>query len=132
MSDNFDNVLIHHGVKGMKWGVRRSQAQLDRAAGRSSDSREASRLKKKPLSSLSNKELKSLNERMNLEQNYKRLNPSTVARGKNVAKGTIAAVGTAVTLYNLYNSPAGKAAVNVGKNVIKTTRVAIRAKRAFG
>ena len=26
--------LTHYGVKGMKWGVRRSQAELDRAAGR--------------------------------------------------------------------------------------------------
>lgn len=26
--------LEHYGVKGMKWGVRRSQAELDRAAGR--------------------------------------------------------------------------------------------------
>ena len=26
--------LEHYGVKGMKWGVRRTQAQLDRAAGR--------------------------------------------------------------------------------------------------
>lgn len=26
--------LYHHGVKGMKWGVRRSQAVLDRLAGR--------------------------------------------------------------------------------------------------
>jgi len=29
-----DEALEHYGVKGMKWGVRRSQAQLDRAAGR--------------------------------------------------------------------------------------------------
>ena len=28
------NSIFHYGVKGMKWGVRRSQAQLDRAAGR--------------------------------------------------------------------------------------------------
>ena len=26
--------LTHHGIKGMKWGVRGSQSQLDRAAGR--------------------------------------------------------------------------------------------------
>jgi len=29
-----DYFLEHYGVKGMKWGVRRSQAALDRAAGR--------------------------------------------------------------------------------------------------
>lgn len=135
MSDEkFDDVLIHHGVKGMKWGVRRSQAALDRAAGRtsSSDYREASRLKKKPVNSLSNKELRALNERMNLEQNYNRLNPSKVARGKNVAKGVLAAATTAVTVYNLVKSPAGKAAIETGKKVVQSTQIAIRARRAFG
>lgn len=29
-----ENYLAHYGVLGMKWGVRRSQSQLDRAAGR--------------------------------------------------------------------------------------------------
>ena len=28
------NSIFHYGVKGMKWGVRRSQAQLDKSAGR--------------------------------------------------------------------------------------------------
>ena len=40
--------LEQYGVKGMKWGVRRSQAQLDRAAGRTQKraSRKKSRAKK--------------------------------------------------------------------------------------
>ena len=34
MTQDIDDVLEHYGVKGMRWGVRRSQAELDRAAGR--------------------------------------------------------------------------------------------------
>ena len=30
-------VIQHYGVKGMRWGVRRSQEELDRAAGRTKD-----------------------------------------------------------------------------------------------
>lgn len=33
-SVDVDDFLAHYGVKGMKWGVRRSRAELDRAAGR--------------------------------------------------------------------------------------------------
>lgn len=36
MSNETEDFLAHHGVKGMKWGRRRSQAQLDSASGRSS------------------------------------------------------------------------------------------------
>lgn len=59
-----DNYLAHFGVKGMKWGVRRK---------RSGDSSETRSLKRKPIKSMSNAELKRANERMNLEANYKDL-----------------------------------------------------------
>lgn len=44
-----DDFLAHYGVKGMKWGVRRSPAQLARARG---ESPPKSRAKKKPKASL--------------------------------------------------------------------------------
>lgn len=34
MTNETEVFLAHYGVKGMKWGVRRSQTELDRAAGR--------------------------------------------------------------------------------------------------
>lgn len=34
MTDNVDEFLAHHGVKGMKWGVRNDDAVLTRIAGR--------------------------------------------------------------------------------------------------
>ena len=43
LSDEDRDFLQHYGVKGMKWGVRRSQAQLDRNAGRQPTRRERRR-----------------------------------------------------------------------------------------
>lgn len=89
-----DDVLEHYGVKGMKWGVRRTPEQLGRArAARKARKAEAKAQKKADQSrppsadaveaatyrrvaknagtaSLSNKELDILLKRMNLEQRY--------------------------------------------------------------
>jgi len=59
-----------------------------------------------------------LNERMNLEQNFKRLNPSTATKGKAAIAGILGTIGLAVTAFNIYNSPAGKAAINLGRKAI--------------
>ena len=107
-----DDFLEHIGVKGMKWGVRRKSS---RSAEKSSDYKQVSSLRKKPASALSNKELKELNERLNLEQNFNRLNPGKVSSGKKQAEAIIATVGVAFTVYNMINSPAGKAFINIGK-----------------
>lgn len=70
------DILEHYGVKGMKWGVRRSRAQIDAD---SEDAAAAKVVKQKiarnrgSTGPLSNEELRKFNERVQLEQNYKNL-----------------------------------------------------------
>lgn len=126
MEDNNDE-LFHFGTKGMKWGVRK-----DKKSSASSDAEEAHGLRKKSLAELSNAELKSLNNRRQLEAKFQQLNPTTIDRGKAHVKTVIATAGTAAAVYNLVKSPAGQAAVSVGRKVAKPIIIGVRAKRAFG
>lgn len=118
---NNTNELKHHGIKGQKWGVRRFQNKNGSLtpAGRkrqrmSDDAKEAKALKKKKLSELSNAELRKLNDRQNLERNYKQLNPNVIAKGAKVVAGTAAALGTIVSI----RKNGGKV-LTMGKNVVK-------------
>ena len=75
------NYLMHHGVKGMKWGVRRAKRSVTLANRRriskySKDYNETRQLRRKSSKQLSNEDLKKLNKRMNLEQEYNRLSTS--------------------------------------------------------
>lgn len=100
----------HYGIKGMKWGVRRKEGADGRVVGgskrpASSDHTEAQALRKKKVSELSNAELRRLNDRMNLEQNYARLmanNPSKFSKGLKTTQEILKTAGQA---YNTYNSP---------------------------
>lgn len=99
-----NNELMHYGVLGMKWGVRRDRSsggsKKRRTSKMSDDARDAAQLKKKRVSEMSNAELRRLNDRQQLEQNHARLNPSKVKKGLAVATGIVATATTAVTLYN--------------------------------
>lgn len=102
-----NNALQHHGVKGMKWGVRKTNRQP------SSDHVEAKALKKKKLSELSNAELRKLNDRMNLEQNYSKLNPSVIKKGAKMVATAAIATTTVINLYNNSNK-----LISIGKTIV--------------
>lgn len=110
--------LAHYGIKGMKWGIRKnrqsggSSKRKSRQDGWSDEAREVQRLKKKKPQELSNAELKRMNERIQLEQNYARLNPSTIKKGLAIAGTTAAAMGTVLSLYNNSNQ-----IVSIGRKV---------------
>lgn len=92
------NELTHYGVEGMKWGIRRSEAQLAKARGSKTDD----------ISKLSDDELRRRVNRLNMEQQYKKLTSSaSTSKGADYMKKiykagtTVAAVTTtALTLYN--------------------------------
>lgn len=115
-----DDFLIHHGIKGMRWGVRKNRknssdsSSSSKTSAESEDHKEYSSLRSRPVKTLSNAELKKLNERMQLEQNYNTLmnkpQPSSIDKGHKKVKNILDYAKTANEIYTLVNSPAAKAA----------------------
>ena len=84
-----DEVLFHHGIKGMKWGVRRTPEQLGHRTKnssslkyvfkkktkpeKSSQEKQASSKPAKKLSELSDDELREKISRLELERKYRQL-----------------------------------------------------------
>lgn len=116
MKTNVDDFLAHHGVRGQKWGVRRSNASSSgtphgktsvnnhsRTGGytskprMSADARNVMLAQKKiamgGVHALNNKELQALVQRQNLEQQYRQLNPKQVSEGKKLAIQALATLG---------------------------------------
>lgn len=115
MSD-LDDFLAHYGIRGMKWGVRRSRAELAKTrAGHepSSDASAARRtqaqVKKGGIGSVSNADLRALNERLNLEKNYKSLTSSKQKDGQSFVEKVVKGGKTMNDVYKFYNSPVGTA-----------------------
>lgn len=103
--------IEHYGVKGMKWGVRRSQSSLDRAAGRKTarpkkvqPSRKERKAKDTSTKSgrkrasanrrnLSNNDISSLIKRVESEKKLKTLIDQDVSPGQTFAKAVMSDAG---------------------------------------
>lgn len=132
-----DDPLIHYGILGMKWGVRKdgkpqgfqygeagTKSKTARAArkiwkkARGTDytpSEEHSRsreLAKKKLPEMTNQELREFNDRIRLEKEYAKLTSKDKSRGNTIADRVIKNVGDQV-VQNISNN-----LVNVGKSLV--------------
>ena len=124
-----NNELMHYGVPGMKWGVRRTPAQLGRKKtssskslfgkkkpkpkpkpkpkAKSESSKKETAPKPKSVKEMSDEELSTAIRRMQLEQTYASLSPQKVSTGKAVTK-------------RILNNIIVPAAEDVGRQMVKT------------
>ena len=72
--------LSHHGIRGMKWGVRRTPAQLSKSRGKKS---------KRSAESMSDEELKKVVNRLNMEKQYKNLSKQEMSKGRKFVTGVL-------------------------------------------
>ena len=105
--------LMHYGVLGMKWGIKKTRADLKDNKPKDRRKKEEKRAtehedykkahNKKPVSEMSDKELRERLNRINMEQQYKNLNPSKLNKGYKAVKTALAVAGTAIAIKNTYD-----------------------------
>lgn len=109
--------LYHYGVLGMKWGKRKANGSGKRKRiPDSEDSKTTKKILKKKVSQMSNNELKTANQRLQLERQHRDLTKKTNVGKKAVdsfikTAGVITAVAGAAAVY-------GKIGGKIGGKII--------------
>lgn len=103
------NYIVHSGVRGMKWGIRKDKGSSGRKkkANVSSDHSKARKLEKQGPKKLSNQELSELNKRLQLEQSYRKAKAekNVYKRGVNFVRAVTAGGAAVAALYGLSKTP---------------------------
>ena len=125
------NYIYHHGIKGQKWGIRRFQNKNGSLtpAGKKRYSKSVSDDYKKAHSgksvkSMSDAELRTINNRLQMERQYAQLTRKT-ARGKKIVQTLISTAGTLAAIEGAYKNYKrfGDAAINaIGDMVVRELR----------
>ena len=113
-----ENELYHFGIKGMRWGVRRYQnpdgsltnagkKRLKKGQTSNEETDSLNKSKTKTVKDMSDDELRQAINRLQLEQQYKKLSPKNVSKGKKFVD----------TVTNDVLKPA---AIDMGKQVTKS------------
>lgn len=121
-----NNELYHHGIKGMKWGVRRTDAQLGHDTGKidlqktkkkvdaagtivnetrninnTASKKVQKKAQKQKLSeakTMSDQELRERVNRLNMEQQYVRMSTEKINAGRSNVSSVLNNVGTAINV----------------------------------
>lgn len=75
------DTLMHYGIKGMKWGVRRTPAQLGHKTKNTSKKQRRAEVK-----SMSDAELRNRINRLQMEKQYMQLTEPEISPGKKFVK----------------------------------------------
>lgn len=112
-----DNELSHYGTKGMRWGKATSRlikrpTLFKTKRTKTSEYEYVSSLKEKGIKNLTNDQINTVIKRMNLEKQYRDVNPSKFKKGEEMAKNVLAIGTTIAAIYALSKTPLGEAIKN--------------------